>query len=199
MILGLILTDGQRSYLLDREHFLLLGVVDTDAVWLLLWLLLELCDDDGAVVDVCDVDGAMGVSTWGTGCLLALKAAALMVYWWHWGGFHKEPLLNILNFSVRHFVGESPCKWIETKRSIVIECWKKKKKLRGLGNSQSKKRKYQKQPMNMQRINKQEHCLYRANQNKPGEWKTASTDSRYVLDNDCQTRTYRQRFIKQQI
>lgn len=132
MILGLILSDGQRSHLLDREHFLLLDVVDTDAVWLLLWLLLELCDDDddGAVVDVCDVDGAMGVSTWGTGCLLALKAAALMVYWWHWGGFHKEPLLNILNFSVRHFVGESPCKWIKTKRSIVIECWKRKKTLR---------------------------------------------------------------------
>ena len=53
--------------------------------------------------------------------------------------------------------------------------------------------------MNTQRIDKQENCLYRANQNKPGEWKTASTDSRYVLDNDCQTRTYRQRFRKQQI
>ena len=88
---------------------------------------------------------------------------------------------------------------LEKKKKMLEKEKKKKKKLRGLGKSQSKKRKYQKQPMNTQSVNKQEHCLYRANQNKPGEWKTASTDSRYVLDNDCQTRTYRQRFRKQQI
>lgn len=97
-----------NPHLLESEAFRLLAAVD-DCVTLLLLLLLplELCEEGAEVVVGCD-GGARGVSTWGTGCLLALKAAALMVYWWHWGGLHTEPFWNILNFSVRHFVGESP-------------------------------------------------------------------------------------------
>ncbi len=99
-----------NPYLLDREAFLLLAAVD-DGAALVLLLLLELCEEGAVVVAVSCGGGTNGVSTWGTGCLLALKAAALMVYWWHWGGFHTEPFSNILNFSVFHFVGESPWIW----------------------------------------------------------------------------------------
>lgn len=72
-----------NPHLLESEAFRLLAAVD-DCATLLLLLLLELCDEGAEVVVACD-GAARGVSTWGTGCLLALKAAALMVYWWHWG------------------------------------------------------------------------------------------------------------------
>ena len=100
----------ESCYLLERTFFLLLGAVDDDTALLPcvpLWELWEEDAVDGAAGGAAGA-AAAGVSTWGTGCLLALKAAALMVYLWHWGGFHMEPPSNILNFSVFHFVGESP-------------------------------------------------------------------------------------------